>query len=319
MLVVVDGDAWLHLDVVESVASAPIDLIACGTARAGLNACCAFEPDCVVTAGALPDHDAAWLIAAIRGQLTEVSATPIVAVTAQDEGDVERARLLRAGADVALRKPLSAAEIVAQAEALIAMTARVRTRRSALPSRDGPAVLAADLERVPIASVLAALEIERRSGEIWLTKRGLAGSRLLLTVASGALSGGWLDAKPLAPLEAMREALAWDGRRCEFSPGPDHERPSGTPSIGALLLEALRPIEPSTWRDLPAEGLLPTATSKLPPPPPVPRSRPPRATMPSAALSTAPGRRLVESVRPSARPDPRAEAEPPASHARRQG
>lgn len=315
MLVVVDGDAWLRREAVDAAAAEPLDLVTCQSARAGLNACCAFEPECVLVASTLPDHDAAWLVSAIRGQLTEVSATPILVVCAQEEAEDDRTRLLRCGADVALRKPITARELVAQVEALIAMTARVRTRRSSLPARDGSAVLAVDLDHVPIVAVLAALEVEHRSGEIWMTDRGVAGHRLLLSLASGGLVGGWLDMQPLSPLEALRAALAWEGRRCEFAQGPDQDRPPGLATTGALLRDALRAPDPATWRNVQAEPPPPSSAPKLPRPPPLPRSHPPpappKATMPSPALANAPGHKLIESVRPSVRPDPRAEIDQP--------
>src|SRR5262249_22197421 len=110
----------------------PIELIACSTARAGLNACCALEPDCVVTALNLPDFDGLWLTESIRSQPGVISAVPIVMLAASDD-EATRVRALKTGADVFVSKSLNVIELVAQVRALIAMATRVRERRSIMP------------------------------------------------------------------------------------------------------------------------------------------------------------------------------------------
>jgi DNA-binding response OmpR family regulator len=322
-LVVVDRDAWVHRALADSADG--FELVECRSVRAGFNACCTLEPDCLLTALHPNDPDGIWLIEALRAQPGEISALPVVAMASRcrdpaspgggDGGsDKEgtggpavslRVQGLRAGADVVLQKPLEAVEVLAQVEALIAMTTRVRIRRRPLPGPDGVEIFAGDLDDTPVASVLATLELGRRSGELVLTIRGAVRRRLVLTLASGVLLRGQLDATSLTPLEAMRLALGWEGSRFEFVPGPEMAPPYG-PTVEELLLEALHSYTPTTWRDL-FDGVdLPEVSSKVAPPPPSPAPRPPPA---ATSTSLAPGHRLVESVVPGARSDPRAEVD----------
>lgn len=304
MLVVVERDAWVHRALADGAAG--FELVECSTARAGLNACCALEPDCLLTGLRLSDSDGLWLIEAIRAQPGEVGAVPVVAMAARNQpvrqgnDDPIRIRALRAGADVVLQKPLDVAEVMAQVEALIAMADRVRLRRRGLPGVDSEEPWTGDLEQSPVAGLLTLLEIEQRSGELQLTTRGDRRRRLILTIASGALVGGWLEHSPLLPLEAMRVALGWEGRRFEFVPGPPQTPPQGA-TVGELVLEALRPQAPASWRDLLDNADLPMLSPRAPVTPPI--------ALPRTPTSPAPGRRLIESVVASPRPDPRVEVE----------
>jgi CheY-like chemotaxis protein len=319
MLVVVDRDAWVHRAL--AATADDFELVECREVRAGFNACCALEPDCLLIAFQPNDPDGLWLLQAIRAQVGEISALPVVAMVSRrlnpasaggdgaEDGagaaDSLRVQALRAGADVVLQKPLEAVEVLAQVQAMIAMTARVRVRRRALPGPDGLEIFAGDLADTPVASVLCSLELAHRSGELELTIRGAIRRRLVLVIASGSLIGGRLDATLLTPLEAMRLALGWEGSRFEFVAGPP-EVPPQSSTVGELLIEALHSPAPTTWRDL-FDGVdLPEVSPRLAPPPPPPAPRPPSAV---TSTSLAPGRRLLESVVPGARSDPRAEVD----------
>lgn len=262
-------------------ASDPIDLIACTTARAALNACCALEPDCLVTSMHLPDFDGTWLVDGVRAQPAVVSAIPIV-IVAQEEDEATRVKALKSGADVLVSESLHKVELVAQVRALIAMAERVRERRSMMPSSipDLGSALSGDLDRMPVASVLGALELERRSGELWLRPARGSNRKLALIIASGVLAGGREADRMLEPIEALRAALDWTGRRFEFIPGLAREAPEGSDTIGSLLLSAIR-----------GEDRASTLPQK-----PAPSVRTP-----------APGRALVEEV--VRRSDPRADVD----------
>jgi DNA-binding response OmpR family regulator len=308
MLVVVDREAWVHRALADGADG--FELVECRTARAGLNACCALEPDCLLAALHPKDPDGLWLIEAIRAQSSEIGALPLVVMASRSPSSASRGgadaslriQALQAGADVVLQKPLDVAEVLAQVQALIAMTARVRVRRRALPDPDGREIFAGDLDETPVASVLSTLELTRHSGELVLTTRGAVRRRLVLTIASGAMTGGWLDATLLTPLEAMRLVLGWERSRFEFVPGPE-KAPPWSATVGELLVQALHGYAPITSRDL-FEGVDLPEVSPKPPPPPPPGARPPP---PATTNALAPGHRLVESVVPGVRPDPRAE------------
>src|SRR4029079_11431087 len=102
-----------------------------------------------------------------------------------------------------------------------------------------------------VATVLSALELERRSGELALSGGPPGRRRLSLDIASGALVGGRVGAMHLAPVDALGEALRWPGHRFQFNPGTPVPAPAKAESIGALVLQSIRRDE--------AEAPLPAA------------------------------------------------------------
>lgn len=146
LLLLVDADRRVQRGVTKVAAELGLEVVACDTARAGVNAACALEPVAIVTELELPDMDGHWFVAQIRDQPTDVAACPIVVVTHEIDTS-SRARTLKAGADVFLQKPIAAADLVAQVKALVAMVQRVRDRRGpvswvgAPPKSAPPAVL----------------------------------------------------------------------------------------------------------------------------------------------------------------------------------
>jgi DNA-binding response OmpR family regulator len=313
ILVVVERDAWVQSSLAASADG--FEVVGCSVAHMGLNACCALEPDCLLLGIRPVIREDLEFLQAIRAQPGAVATTPILAMIASDRGSspigegggTPLTLALEAGADVVLYRPLEAGEVIAQARALIAMVARTRGHRRSRPSSDGTEGFMGDLERTPIASLLSTLEREQRSGQLEVTTHGATRQRLLLTIASGALSGGLIDTTPLRPIEAMRLSLTFSGRRFEFTPGPAVGRPA-VATVGELLLEALRPQVPRRARDLVDVADLPAVSPKPEGAVPV---APPHAHRAARRVAPAPGSRLVESVDPSVQLDPRAEPSEP--------
>jgi DNA-binding response OmpR family regulator len=309
-IVLVDADPRVAKTAFATTAPEDFSIVSCATARAGLNAACALEPDCVVTASHLPDMDGLWLVEALRAQPTTVASTPIVMLSTSDD-EATRIQALERGVDVFLLRTLGSELVLAQVRALTAMASRMRQRFSSIPAWDptsttlrpgswlpldevhaGRTALRGDLDRVSVASVLSALELEQRSGELWL--KAVSGRRLLLTIRRGRVAGGRLDWVTLTPVEAVRAAMDWDGLKFEFTTSTEvaSSTDDAAPFV-ALLLEALEQSSPIADAldaleldafDDPASGARMT-------------SRPSRAE--------APGRALREEV--VLRRDPRAE------------
>lgn len=330
MLVVVDTDASLQRAVVRVAEAAGIEVVACATARAAWNACGALAPDCLVVAVSPSDHEAFWLLAALRARPDEASTLPLIALAARDPGahaaSMTRVQALEAGADVVLQKPIETSELLAQVKALTKMAARVRLRRDVLCDADGTGAVTGDLDLEPVSEVLRVLEAKRWTGAIHLGDRGFASRVLALDLHDGALLAGRLDDRELAPVEALREALSWSGRRFDLLPGSTSHDDLDT-TEAASLAELLRGV---LWapgsRALGARSDqdLPEVSARTPSPAPTldvalaaPRIQEidDAATQASATgprserISYAPGRNLVESVRPSVRPDPRVESD----------
>lgn len=322
MLVVVDTDASLQRAAVRVAEGAGLEVVVCATARAAWNACGALSPDCLVVSVSPSDHEGFWLLAALRARPGEASTLPLIALAARDPGahaaSMTRIQALEAGADVVLQKPIETSELIAQVKALTKMAARVRARRDVLFDPDGLGVVAGDLDLEPVSEVLRALEAKRWSGALHLTDRGFASRALAIEIRDGALIEGRFEDRALTPVEALREALAWSGRRFELFPGADAESPGveNTASLAELLQSVLStpgagPLGAQIDHDLPeVSARSPAARSPLDAalaPPPIAIDA--TATRAADPRNHAPGRGLVESVRPGTRPDPRAESD----------
>ncbi|MGV1049670.1 MAG: response regulator transcription factor [Solirubrobacterales bacterium] len=93
---------------------AAIELIETADGGAGLKAFYAERPDVLLLDLDLPDVNGFEVLATVR----ELSDVPVLAMTDHD-GEGERIRALRAGADDCVTKPTSGEEIVARIEALL--------------------------------------------------------------------------------------------------------------------------------------------------------------------------------------------------------
>ena len=321
ILVVVDTDPSFKRAVVRVAAAAGLEVVPCATARAAFNACGALAPDCLVVAVSPSDHEGFWLLAALRACSSEVAATPLIALAARDPGahsaSMTRVQALEAGADMVMQKPIETSELIAQVKALTKMAARTRGRRDVLFDADGLDVVAGDLDRDPVSEVLHALEAKRWSGALHLGDRGFASRVLAIDLGDGKLLAGRLGDRALTPVETLREALGWSGRRFELFPGPSSLEVDSAPSLAELLRDLLTmpgaaPLGASGDEDLPAVCARTSALDSARTPPPLPLkidvAPPPLLTV--ERRDQAPGHTLIESVQQSTRPDPRAESDP---------
>jgi two-component system, OmpR family, response regulator len=251
----VGREGSIHRAVAKALNAEHFDVVPTTTARGGLNACVALEPACVITELELGEPDGLWLVSAIRGQTRRIASTPILLLCsaqhpsagpgAEPDTQVEA---LRRGVDVIVTKPFKVIELVAQIRALVGMASRVRARArdSLVPLAELPrgtrrprGAFAGDLTRMSAPSVLTALELEGRSGELRLADPGdFVPLRLFL--ASGALVGAQLGTMHLSPLDAIVEAMRWQGRTFEFIPSRPAPAPAQSESIGRLALLAIQ-------------------------------------------------------------------------------
>ena len=247
-VLVVDADLSAYRAVVEGLPPDTYDVVSVATARAGFNVACVLEPHVIVASLDLPDADALELSAVIRGHDSRVAYTPLVVLTTSDD-EATRLAVLAAGADVVLSAPVDPLELVAQVNAMLAMSERIREleRGQSLlpPASDGQtyAVLG-DPRQMSIASVLGALELEQRSGELRFSASP-RGQKLAIVVASGVVAGGALDGGAISALEALKLGLTWEGAQFGFVASEPVLPPQGAQPLGALLLAAFNETEPS--------------------------------------------------------------------------
>lgn len=315
LLLLVDADRRAQRGVTRVAAEIGIEVVACDSARAGLNAACALEPAAIVTELELPDFDGYWFVAQIRQQPTDVAACPIVVVTHEIDTS-SRAGTLKAGADVFLQKPIAPADLVAQTRALVDMVHRVRDRRPAvsapggagpvrMPAALAPAAIAAPhllppsggLDRFPAATVLVALELERRSGRVTLRPPSAVAPPIEIDLASGLILEGRIQGRKLDPLTVVRAALALDDGYFEFVPGADRPAPPTAEFTGKLFCTAASETAPA-----------PRSRRNAPVP-----SRPPRAEVvaPSVVDEILTEKAAPKPARAPTRPPPEKGANPP--------
>jgi hypothetical protein len=92
-----------------------------------------------------------------------------------------------------------------------------------------------------LSTVLAMLEIERRSGR--LKVQGEDGSLVAFELEDGSVVGSRLSENDTDAVESLREVLTWKNGRFWFRQNPSESSISPPRSVNSLLLEATRQID----------------------------------------------------------------------------
>lgn len=265
-VVLVEHDAWL-LDLLEGgLRDRGFVVVRASTASEALAVVRAIPPECALIDVDLPEGGYA-LAASLRAEPAPISITPIALLADEDDSNA-RTRAFESGADVLLTRPFRIDEVVAQLQALVQLAHRMRARRNSLvdslgpgppSSRDG-ASFRADLAEMPVASLLALLEIERKSGTISVRSNE---RRAVLEVAAGCVSSSTLDGRERPALDVLREALSWTVGRVTFRASAPRERPADARPARALVAQAQRPAAPPPR---PSSATVPRMGA-IPPPP----------------------------------------------------
>jgi CheY-like chemotaxis protein len=295
-VLVIDGDEWIGPLLARALREKGFEADVCGEAREGFTKACATMPDCVVCSFELPDIDGYWVARRLRTEAGSMARTPVIMLGELND-QATRAQAFAAGADVVLARPVSNDDVVAQIEALVAMSRRYGADDSGGPSSTSvAAAIRGDLSMFPLASVLMMFELERRSGLIDVVSSG--GTRAVLTIAHGLFATTELagDAKPA--IEVLRAVLSWRAGRFSFVSRDPENMPPPRDSVGALVLEAMRledeknnePVVPT----IPKAGL-PMRDPFPSDPPPARKSLAPKrsSVAPPKRNSVAPGRRSM--------------------------
>jgi hypothetical protein len=92
-----------------------------------------------------------------------------------------------------------------------------------------------------LSTVLAMLEIERRSGR--LKVQGEDGSLVAFELEDGSVVGSRVSENDMDAVESLREVLTWKNGRFWFRQNPSESLVSPPRSVNSLLLEATRQID----------------------------------------------------------------------------
>lgn len=92
-----------------------------------------------------------------------------------------------------------------------------------------------------LSTVLAMLEIERRSGR--LKVQGEDGSLVAFELEDGSVVGSRVSENDVDPVESLRSVLSWKNGRFWFRQNPNESQISPPRSVNSLLLEATRQMD----------------------------------------------------------------------------
>jgi hypothetical protein len=114
------------------------------------------------------------------------------------------------------------------------------------PSEDDEASISGSSIRgsigdMSLSTVLAMLEIERRSGR--LKVQGEDGSLVAFELEEGSVVGSRVSESDVDPVESLREVLSWKNGRFWFRQNPSESQISPPRSVNSLLLEATRQMD----------------------------------------------------------------------------
>lgn len=240
---IIEDDEWTATLLLRFLVEAGYTAELVREAREGFERARHAIPDCVLCDVALPDIDGFWVIRRLRTEQGPLGQVPLALLTSADDSPA-RLQGLKMGADVVIGKPFRNEEVVAQVAALIAMVQRQRRKLDSMldiapTSRfGGDAVFHGDLAQFSVATALALLEMERRTGCLKV-KPSQGPRELSFDVLDGALIRVTDGGRTTEPIERIREVMRWQEGRfayesTEVAPGDVRQ------GIGALLLEAMR-------------------------------------------------------------------------------
>jgi CheY-like chemotaxis protein len=197
--------------------------------------CLQDPPDIILSDVQMPRLDGWQFLRLIRAR-PSLAAVPVVFLTSL-AGESERLLGYQLGVDAYIPKPYSPEELLVRVHQILRRSARVDAPLNL------PVTLRGELEHVAISSLLAFLEVERKTGILLLI--GPAVARFFL--ANGRLVRAEIEgaAEPLSSREALELALDWTEGQFEFVPQePDEELAGeaefGSSSITSLLIEHAR-------------------------------------------------------------------------------
>jgi DNA-binding response OmpR family regulator len=241
-VLIIEDDPWTVAVLAKFLRERGHEVEICRDARSGFAKACQWCPDCIVCNVVLPDIDGFWVARRIRTEPTNVSVTPFLFLTSEEERP-SRVQGFHVGADAYLARPFSHEEAVAQVEALIGMARRLRVRRDSFrasevpPSQRQGMAFKGNLELMSLATVLMVLGMERRSGRLRVVSEG---HKAELVIIADSFTSGTMEGAKAAPLDVLRTILRWKKGTFYFRPLEDVKPPSARQSVSALLLEAIR-------------------------------------------------------------------------------
>ncbi len=251
-ILIVDDDPWIVRMVTTVLEKRGHTIYTAVDGEDGLQKAIKLRPDLVITDVMMPKMDGWSLVRTLRSR-AELALTPVIFLTALG-GDEERIRGFRLGADDYLPKPFRFEELdLRVANALKKRRALDQQAQSLSVAQPTPGDLQANssrsngihgtLDQLGLSSLLAMIDMERKSGILVLT-RGRAVGRLFCKtgrVLSARLEGDGPFTRKGA--DVIYTLLGWADGRFDFTAGEvDMEDEIRTQTMH-LLMEGARRID----------------------------------------------------------------------------
>jgi DNA-binding response OmpR family regulator len=229
VLVVDDNDHYRDV-AARAMREAGFEVVTAVNGFEGLSAALKHQPAVILSDVTMPGMDGWQLLRMVRARPT-LRRTPMLFLT-DLSSDEQRLRGYELGVDDYVAKPFTAAELTARVERVI--------ERAQIAEEGSDNGMRGDLSKVPITSLLAFAEMERRSAVVQLLR---SGERATLHLRDGAVMRIDLgaDHDDLRGLMRFFHILDWETGRFELTSADVFvEDELGLPTSFALLEHARR-------------------------------------------------------------------------------
>ena len=278
-ILLVDDDPWIVRMVTSVLSKRGHRIHAASDGEEGLQKALELRPDLIISDVMMPKLDGWALLRALRAH-PALMQTPVLLLSALST-DEDRIRGLRLGADDYLPKPFRFEEL----DLRVASTLRKRRPPTAAlpgsgkgrPTSAGPAQaiprsdgeldgtlsgVHGSLEQLSLGSLLAMIEMERKSG-ILVVQRGADTGRLVCragrVLAAELLTGGLphdgSTGVPQRGVAVIYQMLAWQSGRFDLTSGEVHADDEIGTQITHLLMEGARRLDEAEAELQAATGL----------------------------------------------------------------
>jgi DNA-binding response OmpR family regulator len=232
-VLVVDDDNTYREKSAQAMRDAGFEVMTASNGFEGLSAALKHQPSLILSDVTMPGMDGWQLLRMVRARPT-LRRTPVVFLT-DLQNDEQRLRGYALGVDDYVAKPFTSVELIARVERVI--------ERAQVADEGVSNGMRGDLSKVPISSLLAFAEMERRTAVVQLAREG---EKATLHLKDGAVMRIELDSDyaHLKGLERFFHILEWERGRFELSSmDVTAEDQLGLPTSFALLEHARRKDE----------------------------------------------------------------------------
>ncbi|HEY3358489.1 MAG TPA: response regulator [Polyangia bacterium] len=210
-ILLVDDDPWIVRMVSAVLEKRGYQISTAPDGAAGLELAAQIQPDLIITDVMMPRMDGWTLVKNLRAQ-TRFAFVPVIFLTALSSDD-DRIRGFRLGADDYLPKPFRFDELDLRVANVLKKHRELR--QEAKPGgEDGKPGIHGALDQLGLSSLLAMLEMERKSGVLVL-RRGAETGRIF--VREGRVVFARMDQGTLQNAEAVYHLVTWPDGRFDFS------------------------------------------------------------------------------------------------------